>query len=65
MAKWVVVCFLPGDHPDRLHAEDAARLLHGGDVMLVQSMASWMESTADYQSLVRDRRRREAVDDEE
>lgn len=64
MAKWVAVCFVPGDHPDRLHAEDAARVMYGSDVMLVQSLASWTESRNDYQALVRDRRRREAEDEE-
>ena len=65
MAKWLAVCYVPGEHPDRLHAEDAARLMYGSDVMLVQSMASWAEARNDYQSLVRDRRRREARDDDD
>jgi hypothetical protein len=41
MCKWLAVTFIPGEHPDRMHAEQAAHLIFGDDVMLVQSLASW------------------------
>lgn len=65
MAKWLAICYIPGDHPDRIHAEEAARVIYGDDVVLTQSWASWTVAQSDYQALVRDRRRREAQEEDD
>ena len=64
MARWLAICYIRGEHPDRIHAEQAAALIFGDDVMRVQSVASWQLSELEIQALQRAQRLREAEEAE-
>lgn len=55
MARWLALVWLP-ESSDKLTADEHARRLYGGDVLMVQGFASWKEGVGEHEASERAKR---------